>query len=45
MSSNCNGVLLLVNGNIKDLTIETKTKTKHTKPKTTKKDNISKLPI
>jgi transcription elongation factor S-II len=43
MSINCNGVLLLVNGNIKDLTIETKNKTKKTKTKTTKKDQKMKL--
>jgi len=38
MSSNCNGVLLLVNGNIKDITIETKNKAKPNK-KTTKKES------
>ena len=43
MSYNCNAVLLLVNGNIKDLTIETKNKNKKLKTKTSKKDNKIKL--
>ncbi len=53
MTFNCNGVLLLVNGNIKDLTIEAKNKiksskssksSKTTKPtKPTKKDQMIKL--